>query len=69
VSFPPSLCCYFMHTVLRDVKLLSFGGEEGDQNEKEELVVYKKKSIVRPDCEGLSPSFSQLKITTAFSGG
>ena len=35
--------------VTRDVKLLSFGADEG--GEEEEPVTFKKKPIVRPDCE------------------
>ena len=35
----------------RDVKLLSFGADEG--GEEEEPVTFKKKPIVRPDCKSL----------------
>ena len=43
----------------RDVKLLSFGGEE---EAEEEPVVFKKKPIVRPDCESAAcfPTFAQV---------
>ncbi len=34
----------------RDVKLLSFGADEGAE-EEEEPVTFKKKPIVRPDCQ------------------
>jgi peptidyl-prolyl cis-trans isomerase SDCCAG10 len=37
----------------RDVKLLSFGGNE-DGEEETEPIAFKKKNIARPDCE--SPS-------------
>ena len=38
--------------VYRDVKLLSFGADEG--GEEEEPVTFKKKPIVRPDRKPLS---------------
>jgi hypothetical protein len=46
-----SLCIGSYIVVFRDVKLLSFAGEDGDRSDEEEPVVFKKKSIVRPDCE------------------
>ena len=43
---------WFLHSVVfRDVKLLSFAGEDGDRSDEEEPVIFKKKSIVRPDRE------------------
>ena len=33
----------------RDIKLLSFGGEDGE--EEEEPTSFKKKPLVRPDCK------------------
>jgi hypothetical protein len=36
------------------VKLLSFGADE-DAGEDDEAVVFKKKSIVRPDCTFTTP--------------
>jgi hypothetical protein len=38
----------------RNVKLLSFGADE-DAGEDDEPVVFKKKSIVRPDCTFTTP--------------
>ena len=38
------------------MKLLSFGADE-DAGEDDEVVVFKKKSIVRPDCTFTEPIF------------
>jgi hypothetical protein len=39
----------FNGVIFRDVKLLSFGADEGVA-EDEEPVLFKKKAIFRPDC-------------------
>ena len=57
-----SMCVHRMVTTqltlpFRDVKLLSFGTDEGGADE--EPIVFKKKPIVRPDCV-----FSMLSATT-----
>ena len=43
------------------MKLLSFGADE-DAGEDEETVVFKKKSIVRPDCKFHNPPFFSMKF-------
>ena len=49
-----------MLTEPRDVKLLSFGGDQ-DGEEETETVAFKKKNIARPDCE----CTSQRAVTIA----
>lgn len=42
----------------RDVKLLSFGGDEGE--EEEQPVIFRKKPIVRPDCQLVFPKLFDI---------
>lgn len=42
-----------MELAFRNVKLLSFGDDEGAEAEDGESVVLKKKDIARPDCQCL----------------
>ncbi|KAG6811073.1 hypothetical protein H0H92_009101 [Tricholoma furcatifolium] len=46
----------------KNVKLLSFGADEG--GEEEEPVIFQKKSIYRPDLEDVEPSVSQPDFVT-----